>query len=233
MGTLLLRVSRYSLLGAALLWSASAFASLHGFCYGGSPCSDNGTVPPSFGFSVSSGPQTGNLLVDVLVPNNLVGAPGTLGFSITGTQGGATNTAALSGTASLFSPTAWTSGFLAAYLGISASPANPIGAWLPTTQTVEAAATGYFLYQVSLGINQLQPPADELGGPLLNLGGSALPIGSVLVGFLDTGDGIMATANGRALWIEDPPPSVPAPSTLVLFGGALFGFGWLYRRKPI
>src|SRR5262245_58111260 len=94
--------------------SASA-DTLHGYCDNG--CIDNGTNSPSngqpsnFGFTVSPGPKTGNLTIDILIPNNLGSGLGP--FSITGT---------LSGSATLFNTTAWTSGFLDAYLGISASP---------------------------------------------------------------------------------------------------------------
>src|SRR5262245_55839240 len=50
---------------------------LHGQCNGsgGGACLDNGTNTPlgnstSFSFSISPGPQTGDLVLDVLVPNN-------------------------------------------------------------------------------------------------------------------------------------------------------------------
>src|SRR6516162_8227075 len=105
---------------------------LHGYCGGAGQCIDNGTNSPTsnnppvnFGFTVSPGPQTGDFVVDVLVPNNIV-KPAS--FAITGT---------LSGTATLFSATAWTTGDLATYLGISASPSNPIGAYLPSTQALD------------------------------------------------------------------------------------------------
>ena len=95
---------------------------LHGYCDVG--CIDNGTNSPSgtnppgnFGFTVSPGPASGTaFLIDVLTPSNL---PSLSSYTITGTS---------AGTASLFSATPWTSGNLDAYLGISASPTNPIGA---------------------------------------------------------------------------------------------------------
>ncbi|MBV9724112.1 MAG: hypothetical protein JO299_02960 [Gammaproteobacteria bacterium] len=55
-----------------------------------------------------------------------------MSFALTGT---------LSGTASLFSPTAWTSGQLDSYPTIKASPTNPIGAFLPSTQKLDPGAT--------------------------------------------------------------------------------------------
>ncbi len=100
-----------------------ASATLHGWCGSGatSTCLDNGTNTPTgtanpFAFT-SSPSGSGDFKIDVLVPNNEASAGS---FSITG----GTITPA---TATLFSATAWTSGDLAAYLGISASPTNPIG----------------------------------------------------------------------------------------------------------
>ena len=50
---------------------------LHGYCAGVGQCVDNGTNSPTtnnppvnFGFTISPGPQTGIVLIDVLVPNN-------------------------------------------------------------------------------------------------------------------------------------------------------------------
>src|SRR5215471_2234552 len=122
---------------ATLVWAAMGVTCwanaitdpdpLHGYCApAGAQCIDNGSNsptslnPPSdFGFTVDPGPATGvTLLIDVLEPNNEAHAP----VPITGTY---------SGTAGLFNATPWTSGALDAYLGISASPNNPIGAFLP------------------------------------------------------------------------------------------------------
>src|SRR5258708_21405946 len=98
---------------------------LHGFCAG---CSDNGTNTPTssnpltFGINISPGPQTGVYVIDFLVANSFVPP---LSNAVTGT---------VAGTATQFSSTAWTSGFLDSYLGLSggASPANGIGAYLPS-----------------------------------------------------------------------------------------------------
>ena len=135
---------------------------LHGFC-NGSPCIDNGTNTPlgnssEFGFSISPGSQTGAFFLDILVPNNY-SIPAS--FSITGSQGGAANNQPISTTASLFSVTAWTSGQLDTYLEISASPTNPIGAFLPTTQALDPGATGFFVFQADLGTAKIWKNPNE------------------------------------------------------------------------
>ena len=146
--------------GAITLGAPGAFATvttdpLHGYCAGAGQCIDNGTNSPTtnnppvnFGFTISPGPQTGTLLLDVLEPNNEAHPAS---FAITGSN---------SGTASLFSATPWTSGQLDAYLGISASPTNPIGAYLPSTQALDPGATGFFVYQVSFANVTLQSAAN-------------------------------------------------------------------------
>src|SRR5215469_4401962 len=152
---------------------------LHGYCAGAAQCIDNGTNSPTnlnppldFGFTVSPGPATGStLLLDVLEPNNEAHAP----VPITGT---------FSGTAGLFSATPWTSGMLDAFLGISASPANPIGAYLPSTQALDPGATGFFVYQVSFAGVTLQDAANPNVSPLYNISPD-LALGAYIVGFLN------------------------------------------------
>jgi hypothetical protein len=118
---------------------------LHGY-----PGHDNGINTPvsanpvtNFGFTVSPGPQTGDFLLDVLVPNNET-KPSS--FTVTGTSNGSP----VSATANLFSTTAWTSGALDMYLGLSATPSNPIGAFLPSTQALDPGATGFLAWFKSL-----------------------------------------------------------------------------------
>jgi hypothetical protein len=104
-------VGALALLGVFAL-PGSAQATLHGFCAGTGQCIDNGTnsptssnPPASFGFTTSPGPTSGDLLIDILTPDNQTAGPS---FSLTGTS---------SATATLFSTTPWTSGALDAYLG--------------------------------------------------------------------------------------------------------------------
>src|ERR1700722_4287136 len=114
--------------GAA--WADTVIDPLHGQCNGTGTgtCSDNGSNTPlgnstTYGFTISPGPQTGDLFIDILLPNNYTPPAG--GFAITTTVTATQQT----GT--------WTSGTLARFLGISASPDNPIGAYLPTTQFLD------------------------------------------------------------------------------------------------
>lgn len=241
----------------ALLWSLIASANpmdgdpLHAFCYGSSTCSDNGTVtpttsnPPQFGFAISPGPQTGeDYLVDILVPDNDT-LPAS--FAITATQAGVANTSTIGATATLVNASPWTSGDLTTYLGLTrdnGSPPNPLNAWLPSTQGVDAGATGYYVFQADLLANQLYGVADGSDGPLLSLG-SSLDIGTVIVGFLGEEENCgtkknpvpceeyVSTAQSAALFeagSPTPPPPVPEPGTLLLFGAGLGVLGFASRR---
>lgn len=210
--------------------SVSSGDPLHGYCGGAGQCIDNGSnsptsnnPPSNFGFTVSPGPASGDLWVDILTPSNEAGASS---YALTGTA---------SGTATLFSATPWTSGGLDAYLGISASPNNPIGAFAGSTDTGDTSSTGFFVYQVDLGSMTLQSPSNPNVSPLENLS-SSVPVGSYIVGFLNEGTAAspnwVATANsGAILDTGKPTPPAPEPSSLALLGAGLFSFAGIARRK--
>ena len=206
--------------------------TLHGFCSLAAPCGDNGTNTPTgvnpavFSFAGSGQADTGSLWIDILVPNN-VAAPGS--FTISGALLGASTY-----TASLFNPIAWTTGQLDSYLGISASPTNTIGAYLPTTLTYQPGTTGFYVFQANVGTRTLLgTSAIGTAGQdafLMQLGQS-LAKGSYIVGFLNQSGVYGATANSGSILETGgppppppppPPPSVPEPGTWAMM---LLGFG--------
>ena len=202
--------------------------ALHGFCAGTTAaCSDNGTntptsdTTPDFGFwDATGGSATGSFFLDFLVGNSAVTDPSSLSFSVTG---------AATGTASLFSTTAWDSGDLANYLGFGSSstnPNNPIGAYLPSTQALDPGATGFYVYQAKMGDNFTLGTSARTS-PTFSVNG-ALPLGSYIVGYLDPPHTVTATANSAAIIVSP----VPEPQTyaMLLAGLGLIGFT-TWRRK--
>ena len=161
MKRILLAASALAMLSAGA--RADTIDPLHGMiCATSSTCSnagDNGTDTPinqssgtvqKFGFSVSPS-ASGTLELIILTPNN----DGAVTDSITG-NGFSTPT---SFGASLG---VWSSGTLATFLGINSSPDNPIGAYLPTTKTLDAGATGFNVYAVIDTTNfNLPNPSDS------------------------------------------------------------------------
>jgi hypothetical protein len=209
-------------------WANTIQDPLHGYCAGLAQCADNATNSPTsfnppvdFGFTVNGGPLSGDLLLDILVPNN---EQDQSSYSVTGT---------FSGTATLFSATDWSSGNLDAFLGISASPTNPIGAFLPSTQALVPLASGFSVYQLDAGTQTLQGVSNPDVTPLLNLG-STIPLGSYIVGFLNEGTSTspdwVATANGGAIFETSPAPPVPEPSTIILLGSGILGVAALLKK---
>jgi hypothetical protein len=210
--------------------------ALHGYCAGPSQCIDNGNNSPStsnpatdFGFTVNGG-GNGNLLLEILIPNNYDPNPSTWSFDLIGT---AVNTA------TLFSTTPWTNGFLDTYLGIHASPSNPIGAYLGT----DPGATGFFVYQANFA-NVTLPTVSHpntLFQENFAAGDPALPIGSYITGFFNNGSANrphwVATANSGAIFEETGPVDdagiapAPEPSSIVLLGFAVLGLGAFLKRR--
>jgi hypothetical protein len=204
---------------------------LHGACNGtgSGTCSDNGTNTPlgnstTFGFTISPGPQTGDLLIDILVPNNYVVSTS---FAIEFAN------STLAGTATEFAGQ-WTSGTLATFLGISASPDNPIGAYLPTAQALDPGATGFFVFQADIGAQTLLKPsgASTAAGTFNMISGLGGLNGSYIIGFCGTGctgntNPYVATANSGALIVT------PEPSSQVMLFSGLMAMALLVSRRSL
>ncbi|MBN9510840.1 MAG: PEP-CTERM sorting domain-containing protein [Alphaproteobacteria bacterium] len=241
-------LSAAALVVAALAYTAPVRAQslsdepdpLHGFCYGSSSCSDNGTItatlsdPPEFGFSKSpANGSTDQFLLEVLVPNNVAGATSE-SFILSGTD-----TSKKKATSSLVSTTAWTSGSLDTYLGISGSVSNPISAFLPTTQVDQPSATGYFDYQLNFGSVHFSMSRN----PEFTTK-SLFPEGTIIVAFADSGttttdkksglclEDYVATASSGAIAITGSHHhEVPEPATLGLFALGSLALAGLRRRR--
>ena len=196
---------------------------------------DNGTNTPitsnppvNFGFS-SSPAQAGTLTLDFLIPDNINIPVNFPGISVTGS--GITGSAL----ATLYSSTPWTAGQLDTYLNINASPTNPIGAFLPSTQTLlgnPAGLDGFFVFQLKnfAAFDLPHPNCDPNCGP-----GNTLPDifsvnvfaqGGYIVGFLDTGDSkLVATANSAALFDTTPGNTINQQCTNCAVPGPIVGAG--------
>jgi hypothetical protein len=176
-----------------------------------------------FGFASSPPGESGDLLLKILVPDTITN-PSLVSYGVSGFA---------SGTADLVSTTPWTSGFLADFLGLSASPANPIGAYLPSTQGFDPAATGFFVYEANLGTQTLPGPGSESDAFLMTLN-RQIPQGSYIVGFINEGnDTWQATANSGAIFETSSQAPIPESSTwaMMLLGFAGLSFAGFRRAK--
>lgn len=210
--------------------------ALHVFCVSPTPaCVDTGSstpttaLSPDFGFTSSPDSGTTTFYLDVLIPDNATNAA-TETFTLTGT-----NTGNATVSSKLFSSTVWGTGKLEGYLGNSATPANPIGNFLPQTQEFDPLATGYDVYQFDFGSVTFGSKTDPTFSTSFDF-----PEGSFILAYADTqtcttkhgsttcSDTWKATANSSALLIDSP---VPEPSSAAALIAGLFGLAAIYRRR--
>lgn len=207
---------------------------LHGeICAGGqgtcTNAADNGTNTPianfqtTFGFA-SSPTHIGDLILKFLVPNN----DSVSAFSVNEDISGTTS----SGVVTLHAGV-WNSGTLEAFLGIpNASPDNPIGAFLPATQAVDAGATGFTVLTLDVGSINL-PDINATLPDLFTVANFQAPAGSYVLGDLILANGNdVTTANSAALFVSTV-AAVPEPGTwaMMLLGFIGLTFAFKNHRK--
>jgi hypothetical protein len=220
----------------ALAPSIGYAQAIHGFCVGTAPaCVDNNTVtplptnPPSnFTFTAGGQSASGDLFLDVLIPN--VGtAPASLTVTITGDG---------TFTASRVD-TVFNSGDLATFLTnnatnppftttnfSSAQPNNPVGGFPGST-------TGFFVFMAELGQQTLGDNNNVPAGPNLNIV-QTVPNGTSIVAFLNTGTAsapnFRATALSGQLFVPGPVVGAGWPG-VVAACGALLALARRRRQK--
>jgi hypothetical protein len=207
---------------SALLFGSAAQATtlddpLHGYVISGGvdTNTDNGTVSPdaglSWGFFASPAPQTGTLYLVTVTPDS---SPGLSTIGLTGTFTGTETEMA----------TQWTSGTLAAFLGLtSASPPNNC-----CGSTYGGTATGYDVDVATFNNVTLNDLATSTMSEAYEAG---LPDGSLIFAFLVESNGTVDTANSGVILETQQLAATPLPPAAWMFMGGLGLFGWMARKR--
>jgi len=224
---------------------------LHGICPGCTPQTIGGndvtllgsSGVTNFGFGVSPVDKSGTLQLKFLLPTSTVTLAQATTFAsfdvVSGT--GVKSDITLFGGGSVFS-----TGQLDAFLGVDASPTNPIGAFLGATNfTISPDTTGYYVALADTGVHSLTGPGVALtAANTFSLDPALFPQGGLILANLYTADGVIATANSGALFNDNggicldctpTPTAVPGPTggvgAIPAFFG-LLGYGlWRLRRR--
>ena len=222
-----MRINQYFCVFAASLFLAgtnSLFAvTLQGACTGCFTIGSNVVTTTNpltvFDFAESSGPSlSGDLLLDILVPNNEDSSPSSMSFTITGTP---------NGTAHLANTNPWTSTSvsLESYLGGQASNVtNSLTSFLQGTQLLDSGAIGFYVYQVDLGTYTT--------GHTLDIA-TALPVASYVLAFLNTGTTSSPNWEGTSNPIFEAVGTPEPTGSLLVAGGLVLILSWRKLRASV
>jgi hypothetical protein len=195
----------------------------------------NAQLDAGFGWSVTGSGATGatgNLMMVLLAPTGDGFDPTQV--SITGTKitGSANFTAYINSGLGTGTWTETNAKTLEDFLGLDAQPTN---SWGGMTPGLDTSVTGFNVYTLTIDDVHLANQGDPLNDFYKFAG--LLPAGVEIVGYLNTGSQIFATANSEQLQVQPDP--VPAPIVgaglpgLIAAGLALVKFARRRRKQRV